>query len=150
MKKTNQQKGFTMIELVVVIVVTGVLAAVAVPKFMGVTKDARISAMDGIADSLSSQLKSTYAKSMMGQEEASATSTLQINNVSTAMIFGYPAGTAAALANLLDLGSEYKTTDASGVATIEYSTGLVSCNVAYTEASSATVAAKVVTTTSGC
>jgi len=150
MKKTNQQKGFTMIELVVVIVVTGVLAAVAVPKFMGVTKDARISAMDGIADALTSQLKSTYAKSMMKQEEKSATGTLQINNVSTDIKWGYPVGTSAAVGNLLDLGTEYAISSTGGAATVQYSTALANCKVVYTEASSSSVTHTVVTDTSGC
>lgn len=40
MRKGNKQKGFTLIELVVVIAVLAILAGVAVPKFLSITADA--------------------------------------------------------------------------------------------------------------
>lgn len=48
----NRQQGFTLIELVVVIVILGLLAATALPKFIDVTKDARIASMQGVAGGL--------------------------------------------------------------------------------------------------
>src|SRR4051812_565986 len=48
------QRGFTLIELVVVIVILGILSAFAVPKFMGLEKQARAAAVQGLAGSLRS------------------------------------------------------------------------------------------------
>ncbi len=55
------QRGFSMIELVMVIGITGVLAAVAVPLFVDVRTDARASALKGTADALASVASSNYA-----------------------------------------------------------------------------------------
>lgn len=54
------QKGFTLIELVMVIVILGILAAVAIPKFADLTSRAEISAENGIVGGLRSAL-SVYA-----------------------------------------------------------------------------------------
>jgi MSHA pilin protein MshA len=50
----STQRGFTLIELVVVIVILGILAAFAVPKFMGLEGQARIAAVKSIGGSMES------------------------------------------------------------------------------------------------
>ena len=56
-----RQTGFTLIELVMVIVLIGVLAAVAIPKFVDLGSDARAAALAGVAGSLSSAAAINYA-----------------------------------------------------------------------------------------
>ncbi|MGC8767935.1 type IV pilin protein [Calditerrivibrio sp.] len=56
------KKGFTLIELVIVIVILGILAAVAIPKFADLQKDAKVSAVKGLGGSISAAKDIVRAK----------------------------------------------------------------------------------------
>lgn len=58
----RKQKGFTIIELVVVIVILGILAAVAFPKFQDLSGDAKTAVLNGAKAAITSAAVITYAK----------------------------------------------------------------------------------------
>jgi MSHA pilin protein MshA len=61
MNGTSLNKGFTLIELIMVIVLLGVLAAVAIPKFIDLRQDAQQAALDGFAGALNAANSINYS-----------------------------------------------------------------------------------------
>ncbi|MEH6714093.1 MAG: prepilin-type N-terminal cleavage/methylation domain-containing protein, partial [Paraglaciecola polaris] len=71
MKHSKQQSGFTLIELIIVIVILGILAVTAAPKFLDIQGDARASVVRGMEGAMQSASDIIHAKSLLEGNNAS-------------------------------------------------------------------------------
>jgi prepilin-type N-terminal cleavage/methylation domain-containing protein len=103
----RNQRGFTLIEIIAVLVILGILAAVAVPKYLNMTEEARIKSAQLAVAEIKGRLNAAQAKYMVANSGAAPTSP---------QLFTYATGTdgylsAVALANV---GTDYAATVTTG------------------------------------
>jgi MSHA pilin protein MshA len=141
---TKSQGGFTLIELVVVIVILGILAAFAVPRFMGMEGRARVATLNGLAGSLRAGYTMGHAAWLAdGQNAASVT----IEGTPMAFTNGYPNRTNAD--RLIQDLSGFTYTPANGQFRKVGAPTPANCRITYTNAAAgATPTVTLVTT--GC
>ena len=91
-QSVKAQQGFTMIELIMVIVILGVLSAFALPRFADLGGDARTAAVEGAAGSIRSSMGIARAAAFASGTSVSApTNTISLDGVVINQAYGYPA-----------------------------------------------------------
>lgn len=157
----QKQNGFTLIELVVVIIILGILAVTAAPKFINLQGDARASTLQGMKSSIQGANTLVFSKAVINGGEKTAKGTWTATDDDAGGIdigtgtraktqFGYLQGLQTELENAIDVTfnvgtsatSNVLTTDNnsdwtifvdSGVATIWQADAPATCRFTYTE-----------------
>ncbi|PMM08477.1 MSHA biogenesis protein MshA [Vibrio breoganii] len=140
----KKQGGFTLIELVVVIVILGILAVTAAPRFLNLQSDARESSLQGLKGAMAGAGSIVYGKAAIEGVERSSTP-VDVEGILT--VNGYPTATSAgiglAVQGLNDDGDWVIVsggTDENNTGSITYSfageTSAATCTVVYNAAAS--------------
>lgn len=154
MKRSNQ--GFTLIELIIVIVILGILAVTASPKFLDLQGDARGATVEGVEASLKGAVNIAYSKALIQGVTGTNDTPANTTNPTISMVYGYPEALATIESVLLDVEDAEWQTFANSAGTIvrifpagvevgtDGFTGTnpapAACYVEYTEATSSTEA----------
>jgi MSHA pilin protein MshA len=143
--KSHLSRGFTLIELVVVITILGILAAFAIPKFIALDTQARVATINGLAGSVKSAAALARSLSMVtGGNPASVV----MEGATVTLTNNYPDLPGIALAVNSSV-SDFTYTSATGVFAKVGAPTPNTCSVTYTPAAAGSTPT-VVVATGGC
>ena len=140
-------RGFTLIELVVVITILGILAAFAIPKFVSLDQQARLVTITGLGGSVKSAAALARSLSMA----TGNTATANMEGTAVTLLNNYPDATAAGIQAAVNSSlSDFSFAAATGTAVWTKLNGPTTCTVSYTAAAAGAAPVVVVAASTLC
>ena len=156
MSRTRKQHGFTLVELVVVIAVLGILAAVALPRFTDLRSSAYVSKAQAVLGTVRAASAITKASAMAANKDCASASgeSISAEGTSIGLVYCYPSlSSIAQAANLSDSSDGISYDSSTGVITIVGATKVTAtakCQVTYAAPTGTNLAPTIAVDTTGC